>query len=42
MINDQSLAFRIKSLSNQIRRYFKRTAILENDAAETESFVFEI
>lgn len=32
MVNDQPLAFRIKSLNNQIRRYFERTAILENDA----------
>lgn len=32
MTNDQPLAFRIKSLNNQIRRYFERTAILENDA----------
>ncbi len=32
MTNNQPLAFRIKSLNNQIRRYFERTAILENDA----------
>lgn len=32
MPDEQPVAFRIKSLNNQIRRFFERTAIAENDA----------
>ena len=32
MATEQPLAFRIKSLNNQIRRLFERTAITKNDA----------
>jgi len=32
MSTEQPLAFRIKSLNNQIRRLFERTAIVKNDA----------
>lgn len=33
--SEQPLAFRIKSLNNQLRRLFERTAIKENDAELT-------
>lgn len=35
MANEQPLAFRIKSLNNQIKRMMEKNAILENDAGLT-------